>query len=484
MASRAGRSLIWALVESGGLSVLSLIVLFVVARILGPSELGTVALALGIVQTLAIAVDTLLHDAIVQRPDLNDDHLHTAFWACLGLGLTFSLACWLCAPLMGTLFDSPGLPLLLSIAGLSLAFSGAGSVPIAILRRRFLFKALALRTLYGRLAGAIAAIVLAGLGYGVWSLIAQHLLQAVMNMVFVWPSTPWRPKLVFHWQRLRELLSFGIMALGTRMAWISSARLFTVLVGYFLGVTAVGYINIAQRFVDTLHDVLAGAAYNIALPIFSRQQADRGVMVRTYGQATEFAALTVQPLFAGLAVCAPAIVRLFLGESWSPAIPLVQILAVGAMLQFVLLFADAAVTALGRPGYAFLYASLSFIFVVVSFVVFQPADPVHAALIWALRVVVLAPFILSMVHQLLGPAATTQILKGSVAPLIATSAMVAAITAMTIEVLPGRSSLEILLVQVPLGAVVYAAVMGLINRDVLQRFLSFIAAGLRGTKLS
>lgn len=484
MASHAGRSLIWTLLESGGLSVLSLTVLIVVARVLGPAELGAAALALGTVQMLAIAVDTLLHDAIVQRPDLSDDHLQTAFWSCLGLGGVLSAACWFGAPAMGRLFDTPALPPLLAAAGLSLPFTGAGSIAIAILRRKFQFKALALRTLYGRLAGALAALALVALGYGVWSLIAQHLLQAAINTFSVWRSTPWRPRLVFHRGRLLDLLSFGIMALGTRMAWVSSARLFTVLVGYFLGVTAVGYINIAQRVVDTLNDMLTGAAYNLALPIFARQQGDRSMLTRTYAQATEFAALTVQPVFAGVAVCAPAIVYLFLGENWAPAIPLVQIMAVGAMLQFVLLFGEAALTALGRPGYAFASAILSLCFVVAFFLIVRPTEPIHAAAIWALRVIVVAPFLLAVVHRLLGPASTVDLLKGMLAPLIAITAMVGAVAATNSGLLEGRSPLSSLLIEIPLGAAVYVAAMTLIKRDLMLRFLGFVAAGVRGQKAS
>lgn len=484
MASRAGRSLIWTLLESGGLSILSLTVLIVLARILGPSELGTAALALGTVQMLAIAIDTLLHDAIVQRRDLTEDHLHTAFWACFGLGVCLSAACWIGAPGMGRLFDSPGLPPLLAVAGISLPFTGAGSVAIAILRRKFEFKALALRTLYGRLAGAVAALVLVALGYGVWSLIAQHLLQAAINTISVWSSTPWRPRPVFRRRRLTELLSFGVMALGTRMAWVSSARLFTVLVGYFLGVTAVGYINIAQRVVDTLNDMLTGAAYNLALPIFSRQQADRGMLARTYARATEFAALTVQPLFAGVAVCAPAIIRLFLGDTWAPAIPLVQVMAVGAMLQFVLLFGEAALTALGRPGYTFAFAAISLAVVVASFLVMPPIKPFDAAAVWALRVLIVAPLLLGVLHRLLGKTATIDLLKGSFAPLIATAIMAGAVAVANALVLVGYSPLSRLLIEIPLGALVYVAAIGIIKRDVMMRFLAFVAAGLGSVKAS
>jgi hypothetical protein len=40
------------------------------ARFLGPTDLGTTALALGIAKMFAIITDTLPHDAIVQRPDI------------------------------------------------------------------------------------------------------------------------------------------------------------------------------------------------------------------------------------------------------------------------------------------------------------------------------------------------------------------------------------------------------------------------------
>lgn len=479
MAPHPGRSLMWALLESGGLSVLSLAVLFIIARFLGPTDLGTAALALGIVQMLAIVPETLVHDALVQRPDLDEDHLNTAFWTCLAIGLTFAAGCWLGAPLLARMFDSPDLAPLLSCAALSLVFSGAGSVAIAVLRRNFLFKALALRSLYGRLFGAIIAIALVLLGFGVWSLIAQYLIQTAVNVLFVWLSTPWRPRFRFSPELLRELLSFGILSMGTRIVWLSSTKLFTILVGYFLGVTAVGYLNVAQRVVDTLHDMLAGAAYNLALPIFSRRQHDRPALARAFHTGTEFAGLAVAPIFGGVAVCAGPIIALFVGDGWLPAVPVVQALAVAAMFEFPFLFSDAAMTALGRPGYIFGVSLLALGFVLTAFLLFPPASVFVAAAVWGTRFLITAPVVFSLLNRLIGRS-TLDLANETWAPTLGTGIMAAVVWALQAYVLTTQSPLVVLLVVIPIGALVYAAVIALIKRDSLRRLLLFVASGIRG----
>jgi PST family polysaccharide transporter len=477
MASVAGRSLVWTALESGGLFLVSFGVLIILARTLGPSELGTAALAVGTVQLFAMAIDTLVHDAIVQRAELTDDHLHSGFWASIGIGFVCSIVCWFGAPIMGRIFGSDELVSLLVVGSLTLPLTGATTVPIAILRRHFQFKALALRSLYGRLAGGVVAVVLVALGVGIWALLAQHIVQAIVNAASVWRATDWRPRFAFRRKLLLDLVSFGILSVGTRMSWVAGARIFTMLVGYFLGLAAVGYINVAQRVIDTINDVLTGAAYNLALPIFSRRQGNRRDLARVYSQAVEYAALIVQPLFAGIGVCAPAIVRLFFGEKWAPAIPLVEIVAVGTMFQFILLFGEAALMAVGRPSYAFLFAFISFVSVMAWFAVVPPGSETDAAVIWSARSIVAGPFLLVIVHSVLGRSATSGFLKATVGPVVAIVAMVAAVLAVEWHLPVGYPPAATLLIQVPVGALVYSAVMLLLKRDLVFGLISLVLAG-------
>jgi O-antigen/teichoic acid export membrane protein len=483
MAPHPSRSFIWALLESGGPSVFSLVVLFVIARLLGPTELGTAALTLGFVQMLAIVPETLMHDALVQRADPDEIHFDTAFWTCLFMGVSLAAACAFGAPLIARLFDSPPLAHLLPVAAIGLCFSGMGGTAIAVLRRRFMFKALAIRSLYGRLVGAIVAIVLAILGFGVWSLIAQYLIQTAVSVAFVWTSCPWRPRFRFDFRRLRELLSFGLVTMGTRIAWLSSAKLFTVLVGYFLGVTAVGYLNVAQRVVDTMHDMLAGAIYNLALPTFARKQDDLRSLARAYRGATELSGLLIAPIFGGIAICASPILTLFVGDQWLPAVPVIQVLAIGALLEIPFLVADAAITGVGRPGYMFAISLLSLGFIVVTFAIYPPASVFVAAALWASRVLICAPVVTSMLHRLSGRT-TGDLIRDSWTPLVATLVMAATVWLFDTRLLSAAPAWLALLIEIPVGAMVYGGVIAVINRNSFRRLQMFVSSGIRGSAVA
>ncbi len=480
-APHASRSLLWAALESGGLSVLSLAVLLIVARLIGPSELGAFAIALGAVQILTLIVEMLVHDAIIQRRELDKDHLSTAFWTTMLLGLALAVACWFGADTFANLFDNPKVGLFLAILGLGLPLSGIAIVPIARLRRGMRFKALALRSLYGRLAAALTAIALAALGYGIWALIAQHLMQLAIGTILVCHAGGWRPSFRYVPARLGELVSFGAFSLATRSLWVTSVRLFTLAVGTVLGVAAAGYLSIASRIVDTLFDLLAGAADNFALPFFSRRQDNLPSLVSAYSTATEFSTLLTQPLFGGLALCAAPLVLVLLGETWLPAVPLVQVLAVGAMLQFLVLFGQAALNALGRPALIFMVSLVSVAMVPAGFLIAPPATAFDAVVLWVSRIAVGGPLMFAVICQLLklSPGALLQVIWR---PLVATAVMALVLTLVERHFLHAQPAWIALAGLVGIGAAVYCTTFAVLGRATLQRLFLFIGAGVRGTK--
>lgn len=53
---------------------------FVLAAILGPHDFGLVALGLAFVELTQVLLEQGISTAIIQRPKLDEDHLHSAFW--------------------------------------------------------------------------------------------------------------------------------------------------------------------------------------------------------------------------------------------------------------------------------------------------------------------------------------------------------------------------------------------------------------------
>ncbi len=480
---KAAQSAIWALFESGGVSILSLASLFIMARLVGPAEFGLAALALGIVQLFTIIVEMLLHDALVQRAELRDGQIDTAFWTCLGLGILFSGLCVVISDPFAELFDQPLLGPAISVAGIGLVFSGIGCVPMALLRRDLKLKPLALRSLYGKLAGGVIGVTMALLGWGVWALIVQQVVQVAINAVLVWPACTWRPQLRFSLSGLKELLGFGALALSARVIWIATTRLFTVLIGYYLDTTAVGFWNIALRIVDTLYDLLGGAAHNLALPIFSRRQDDRVTLARAYQSATSFTALTALPVFIGLAFCAPWAIELMLGNTWMGSAPVVRLLAAMAAVNLTLLYGHVAIMAMGQPGLIVGLSLVSFVCAIGGIVLIKPSSLVGVALVWISRTAVTAPFMIYLVSRLFG-VSPWMVLKEVAVPAAAVAVMVLVLTVLANSLLHDRPAWLALVALIPAGAVTYVTIVSLADRAAVRRFTELALIGVRGLRTS
>ena len=159
--SSAATSVVWALVESGSLSVVAFMVLLVLARLLTPVEFGIAAIAISIVQIAAAIVETLFHDVIVHRDGLTPRHAASAHTVTLLMGLVLTLAVALSAPLIEAAFGIPGLGPIVAAASPTILFTAISAVPVALMRRNMDFRTVTLRMLIGRTTAGVLAVAAA-----------------------------------------------------------------------------------------------------------------------------------------------------------------------------------------------------------------------------------------------------------------------------------------------------------------------------------
>src|SRR4051794_34631593 len=85
-AERSGGSALWAGLEAATSACPSFSSAFVVARIVGPAELGVAAAAIALHVLLWVGVNALFADALVQSPSLTEEDASSAFWASTAVG--------------------------------------------------------------------------------------------------------------------------------------------------------------------------------------------------------------------------------------------------------------------------------------------------------------------------------------------------------------------------------------------------------------
>jgi PST family polysaccharide transporter len=152
----------WSAIQNWSSQLLSLLVFLLLARLLQPADFGLVALASVFVVVLSTLSNQGFAQAIIQRQDLEPEHLDSAFWINNGIGAFLALGLFFSAPLLAVMFSQPELAGVLRYLSLTLIFNSLVGVHTGILSRDFHFKALALRSIFSSFVGGSVGIYMAG----------------------------------------------------------------------------------------------------------------------------------------------------------------------------------------------------------------------------------------------------------------------------------------------------------------------------------
>ena len=288
---------------------------------------------------------------------MEDGHLDALFYllGLLSLGIVALLI--VLADRIAGVFSEPRVAGYLIGATPAVLFLGFSGVPVACLRRKLEFRALAVRATVGVLAGGVVGISMATMDFGAWSLIAQRVTQASVISALAWIAHPWRPGLRAGRRHFHDVLTFSTTMVGLRASEVVSRNVPTVAIGWYLGPLALGQFTLAWRLVEILSLLLTTPIRYVAQPAFAhlhRRRQHAGELLHT---VMKLSSLVTFVSFLGVAaVSGPAIQYIF-GDAWLPAVPVLQILCLLGIYLSIESMQQAFCIALGRAGWLVLLAS-------------------------------------------------------------------------------------------------------------------------------
>lgn len=391
----------WSSIESLGGQALYFIVFLLLARLLGSEAFGLVSLAGVFISFMMVFADQGLSDAIVQRQDLEPEHLDTAFWSNLGISGLLTLITLAAAAPVAIFFKQPKLTPIIGWLSLTFLISGLSSVQQSLLRRQLAFKTLALRSLLSMSIAGAVGVVMAYYGCGVWSLVGQQLVNRLVAVLTLWWVSDWRPGWKFSLKHFRELFSFGINLLGGSILSFFSIRSDDFLIGYFLGPVALGYYSIAYRLLVAMTQILNATIQRVALPTFSKLQSEPAKLEQAFLAATQLVSFITFPAFLGVAALAPEIIQTLFGEQWLPSAPVMQFLALSGITQSLFTVSGLVLAAVGKPSWNLRIMFLHTIFNVSGFAIAVRWGIVAVAASLAIWAYLILPIQLWAIYKLL-----------------------------------------------------------------------------------
>ncbi|MEW5858966.1 MAG: MOP flippase family protein [Cyanobacteriota bacterium] len=470
---KAVKGVVWSVIQHWGSQTISFLVFSLLARLLEPEGFGLVALASVFIAFMEIFLDQGLTQAIVQRNELDPEHLDSAFWANLTVGILLTIFGIAFAEPIANLFNNPQLEPIIQWLSLSFLFGAFSRVQQAIFHRKLAFKVVAVRSLAATLLGGTVGVVMAFQGFGVWSLVGQRLTNDLTGAVVLWGSSDWRPKFNVSVKHFKELFAFGINMVGFNIVNFFNRRADDFLIGYFLGTVALGYYTVAYRILWVMTQLLVTVTSQVALPTFSRLQEEPERLQRAFYTVTQFTSLIAFPSFLGVAVLAPELVQVLFGSKWQPSIPVMQVLAFIGILHSMIYFNSTVMMAKGKPSWRFGVNCLNAVINVIAFAVVTRWGIVAVALAYVISGYLVFPISLYLVRKLI-PLQIITYLRQYIIPLTGTLVMVMTIWGARHLFGGLMNSVTFLIVGIGIGAIAYILTIFLIAPKVFREALDFV----------
>lgn len=306
--------------------------LIVIARLLPPSDFGTFALVLAVVGFADIIRDFGLMNAAVQAPTLSQRQRTNLFWINLTIGLTAASIICLSAPTISAFFDLPRMLGVLQVASVIFVINGLAVQFKSNLTRSMRFMALNLSETVGQFLGSVCAIVAAFQGFGVWALVIQHIVNALVVLFITAWNARWVPGLPGR-APMGALLKYGGGLTGQQILTYVVRNIDTVAIGRFYPAATVGFYDRAYQILMIPIGQLNAPLTRVALPILSRLWRSKDRFIAYLGASQLVAAYITVPIFAVMAGSGESVVRILLGPGWGQAGLILQILAIGGIFR-------------------------------------------------------------------------------------------------------------------------------------------------------
>lgn len=339
----------WSYLLTAGRVASSIVVTFLLAKLLGPGEFGLVAMATVFILIAQTVIQQGLVSAIVQRDKLTAQHLDAAFGVLVLAGLAVGLLTAAVSPLWALINREPQLTAVCVALSPLVLVQGLAIVPEAVLRRQLQFRAVAIRTLVAAVLSGVIGVALALAGAGIWALVGQQLVNAVTGLVVLWVVCPWRPSRRLRLGAIRELWAFSAHSANAGLGMMLSSRADIIFTGLFFGPVATGIYRLAARLPDMLVDVTVRSLQQVALPSLSRLQQDRRAFARHLAELQHLGAVAGLPVLGVLAATAHPLVG-FLGPQWAGTEGPLRLLCVYGAINVYGVLLGPALQAIGQPG--------------------------------------------------------------------------------------------------------------------------------------
>lgn len=320
MASRAIVASLWNFAGSWGQQLASVAIFLYLVRTLDAADFGLMALAAAAIDVMTVFGRFGQVEALMQRRFVSQKTASTSFWVLFSIGVvSFIMFVAGAESLSNFMGDDRVASIILVLAPVPLIFN-LTQVHEYFLRRDFQFKGLALRNVSATTISGIVAVIAANLGYGFYALVLQKLVFTIVYAVSLGITYRWWPSFTFSGPAAFRLSRSGIDIVVANIIPMLNLRIIDVLVGYYLGVVALGYLRTAGRLYELMFQLIVNPILSVSMTSLTAVKGNAELLRSTYLLYLRVILILSTPMFSAAALLGDDIIHIAAGSGWEGSI--------------------------------------------------------------------------------------------------------------------------------------------------------------------
>ena len=327
---RGIKALIWDLGGKVATHSIGLAVTIVLARLLEPSEFGTIAIVMSVVGIASIFTDIGLGGALIQRKRVLQIHYNSVFYFNIVVGIALTILFFSLSSSISIFYNISELGNIVKVLSVLFILGALASVQMNYLRKNLQYHTISKSNVISSMAGGVAGISMAILHYGIWSLVYQIVVAKIFHVILLWRYGGWRPDVAFSWKALKQLWSFGFRMFIAGLLEHIYSKIDYLIIGKVMSMSSLGYFQRAKSLNGLVVHYSSSSLMSVLFPVLSKIQNNSARFNRVVYKTLLLLSFIVFLMVGLLYVNANEIILILFGEKWMESVEIFRILALTA----------------------------------------------------------------------------------------------------------------------------------------------------------
>ena len=331
--SKTIRGAAWTGFERIANQMVGFVVSIVLARLLVPSDYGVVGMLTVFLSISQLFIDAGFSSALIQKKDRTDADFSTVFWCNLAISTVCYITLFVTAPWIAEFYHMPVLKNLMRVLGLVLVINATYTIQVTRLTTILDFKTQAKVSFSNCILSGTVGITMAALGFGPWALVSQSIFSSTFSGIAYWFLTRWHPQFLFSKESFKRLFAFGSRILAASCLHTIYSNISPIIIGRKYSAATLGVYSRADSLVALPGGIFKSTLGRVIYPVLSSIQDDEPRLRAAYNKYLRIITSVVAPSMLLMAAVSEPLILTLIGERWLQCVPFMIVLAVGWMID-------------------------------------------------------------------------------------------------------------------------------------------------------